>query len=178
MEQSSPSNLLPGERILWQGQPTENSIFRPVELLLIPFSALWGGFALFWNVSVWATDAPLSFKLFGLPFLIIGAYMVLGRFFVELWMRKKLRYTVTNRRIMIHKDGRANFRSLDIARLPSLEVHEKSDGSGTIRFDRSNNWMAGGGLGIWQPSLDSSPQFIGIKNVSSVWQLIESQSAN
>lgn len=174
------SNPLPslrsGERVLWHGQPNDGFSFRPVELFLIPFSVLWGGFAVFWNVSVWSTDAPLFFKLFGLPFLIIGLYVIFGRFFVESWLRRRMRYAVTNQRIIIQSGGRSTVKSLDINRLSSLELHEKSDCSGTIRFDNSFNWMSAGGFGIWQPSLDSSLRFLDIENVGSVYELIQEQS--
>jgi hypothetical protein len=60
--------LLPGERVLWEGRPSTGLILRPIEAFLIPFSLLWFGSFVYWEVSVWAAGAPISFKLFGLPF--------------------------------------------------------------------------------------------------------------
>jgi hypothetical protein len=74
------AQLLPGEKIVWEGAPYSGLVFRPIEIFLIPFSLLWGGFAVVWNAGVWKTDADLSFKLFGLPFLIAGLYVTVGRF--------------------------------------------------------------------------------------------------
>jgi chaperonin GroES len=57
MQESARRQLLSGERVLWEGTPSTGLILRPTEAFLIPFSLLWGGFALFWNIGVWTTDA-------------------------------------------------------------------------------------------------------------------------
>lgn len=170
--------LLPGERKLWEGQPSTGLILRPVEALLIPFSLLWGGFAIFWNVSVWSlpsADAALPFKLFGLPFLVAGLYLIVGRFWLDARLRSRLRYVVTDRRILILKDGKAGSKSVDIKRLPALEFDERSDGTGTIRFG-SSDWLSGRNFGIWQPTFDQTPQFIRILNARQVYELIQRQA--
>ncbi len=169
--------LFPGERIAWQGQPYPGLIFRPMEVFLIPFSLVWGGFALFWNASVWTTDADLSFKLFGLPFLLVGLYVTVGRFLIDTNIRKKMTYFVTNKRILIEKrGGMMKTKSMDISRIPALELDERSDGFGTIRFASSGGWFSGSNFGIWQPTFDPTPQFIRIADVRSVYQLIQKQS--
>ena len=106
MDRGITSQLLPGEQVLWQGRPYPGFLFRPIEAVLIPFSLLWAGFAVFWNTSVWSISgggAPVGFKLFGLPFLLAGLYITVGRFFVDQWLRRRLSYVVTDRRILIVK---------------------------------------------------------------------------
>lgn len=178
MASITTSQLLPGEHLLWKGQPSMGLILRPIEALLIPFSILWGGFAIFWNASVWTTDAPFFFKLFGLPFLLAGAYITIGRFLIDMRLRGRLVYLVTDRRIVIAKNARgASVRSVDIRRLPALELSERPDGSGTIRFGSGGNWFSGNNFGIWQPTFDSTPQFIHIPHVRQVYELIHRQAS-
>ncbi len=62
--------LLKGEKIVWSGQPSQGLLLTG--RLLIPFSLLWGGFAIFWESSALATTSPVFVKLWGVPFLLIG----------------------------------------------------------------------------------------------------------
>lgn len=174
-----PQQLLPGERVVWHGHPPIGLNLRPIEFFLIPFSLLWGGFAFFWNGLVWVKGAPILFNLFGLPFLVLGLYMIFGRFFVDAYIRRTMQYFVTDRRILILRSGwMGATKSMDIRRLPALELDERPDGCGTIRFSEQSGWMAGGGLAIWQPTLNSSRQFTRIPNARSVYELILKQSGS
>jgi hypothetical protein len=172
--------LLSSERVLWEGEPYKGIILRPIEVFLIPFSLLWGGFAVFWNIGVWSVDQKVShlpFKLFGLPFLIAGLYITLGRFLIDRQLRRRLQYAVTNRRILIYKQGSSSTsKSVDIKRLPSIELNERPDGSGTIRFGAAMSLFDGRNFGIWQPTFDATPQFLRIPNVRSVYELIQKQT--
>lgn len=170
--------LLSDERIVWEGKPYPGVILRPIEAFLIPFSLVWGGFALFWNMSAWTTNAELSFKLFGLPFIVAGIYVTVGRFMLDMYIRRKTNYIITNKRVIIAGGaGCSKLKSLDIKRLPSLEIDERSDGSGTIRFGPSGGWFNGANnFGIWQPTSDPAPQFIRIPHVRSLYELIQKHS--
>ena len=101
----SPSfRLRDGETILWSGAPDPTIRFSAMDVVAIPFSLVWAGFALFWNVGVWGSGAPLTFRLFGLPFLLVGAYISVGRFFISAQRKKKTQYYVTNQRAVIIND--------------------------------------------------------------------------
>ena len=166
--------LLSGEHVVWEGRPGTGLILRPIEAFLIPFSLLWCGFAIFWNVNVWTANAPIFFRLFGLPFLIAGFYITVGRFWIDMRIRQRMHYVVTNRRILILKNrGASTSKSLDIRRLPALELDERSDGSGTIKFGISASIFSGTNFGIWAPTFDATPQFIRINNVRSVYEIIQ-----
>lgn len=100
---------------------------------MIPFSLLWGGFALFWETSVFSSGAPLLFKLWGIPFVLVGLYMVVGRFFVDAQKRANTIYGITSDRIII-KSGIFNrdIKSLNIRTLSDITLIQKADSSGTI----------------------------------------------
>ena len=129
------SQLSPGERLLWSGQPRQGLFFRASDTLAIPFSLLWGGFALFWNFGVWSSGAPIFFRLWGVPFLVMGAYLVFGRFFVDAWMRSKTYYAVTNERVIILSGiFTRDVKSLNLRTLSDISLTERQDLSGTITF--------------------------------------------
>lgn len=131
--------LDPGERVLWTGQPKQGVLLRGSDAFLIPFSLLWAGFAFFWEWSAIQTGAPLAFLLWGVPFVAMGIYMVIGRFFVESWQRSKTHYAVTNERILI-VDGirRETVRTSRLGDLADISLSIHSDGAGTITFGSSS----------------------------------------
>ncbi|MGB1234415.1 MAG: hypothetical protein ACPG5U_01625 [Planktomarina sp.] len=140
--------LAKGERLLWQGKPDSSVLVTgPQDIVLIPFSLAWGGFALFWNISVWNMGAPFFFKIFGLPFLIVGAYMVFGRFFFSAYKRKDTQYAITNIRALIIKRG--VLKEMPIT--PSLGITSKSGTSGSITLGKVTPALRGShtSMGVW-----------------------------
>ena len=49
LEQAARSELARNEKLLWSGQPRGGIKFRAADALMIPFSLMWGGFAVFWE---------------------------------------------------------------------------------------------------------------------------------
>ncbi|HKR36064.1 MAG TPA: hypothetical protein VJT10_14570 [Steroidobacteraceae bacterium] len=66
----------------------------------IPFSLLWGGFAFFWEYSVLQQkDAPVFFALWGIPFVLAGIYIIIGRFFVDSYQRSRTWWPAISKRM-------------------------------------------------------------------------------
>ncbi|HEX4533794.1 MAG TPA: hypothetical protein VH000_06150 [Rhizomicrobium sp.] len=166
--------LLPGEHVFWTGRPGGGLMLTSRDTFLIPFSLLWGGFAIFWETSVLQSSAPIFFRLWGIPFVLVGLYFIAGRFFADAWIRGRLHYAVTDQRILIERKGiSAAFTALPIDRLPSVTLVEKSNGRGTILFDQPQPFLGARGFGVWTPSASGPPQFALIDDSRTVYDKIQ-----
>ena len=176
--------LIGGERILWSGQPKPGLMLSARDAFLIPFSLLWGGMAIVWNIMVWLApfaaqsgdDVNWAFRLWGLPFLVLGLYFIAGRFFHDAHIRKTLFYAVTDRRVLVLRGSKIT--SLDIRRLPRLELSEHRDGTGTLAFEGCHDMWWGGMYGFtWLlPSLSGATRFFRIRDARKVYELVSNQS--
>src|SRR5450830_32105 len=127
--------ISPGEQVLWSGRPRQDLILRPSDGYAIPFSLLWCGFVVFWESSALRSpNAPAFFVLWGIPFVAVGIYLVIGRFFAEA-MLSKTWYAVTPDRVVI-VSGVLNIKvkSLNLKTLTDLSLSERKSGEGTITF--------------------------------------------
>lgn len=166
--QTVRAQLESGEQLIWSGQPRQGLMLRPSDALLVPFSLLWGGFAIFWETTVILSGAPVFFWLFGVPFVLIGLHLIFGRFFTDARTRRFTFYGVTNDRILITsgKHGQ-RVRSLSLSTLSDITLDEREDGTGTITF-AANPLGRWGNFGTWpnmgaargqmQPSFEMIPQ--------------------
>src|SRR5262245_56900012 len=141
---SIDKELRANERVFWRGKPATGIRLRGSDAYLIPFSLLWGGFAIFWEASVLTIpkDQPVGFvfPLFGIPFVLVGLYFIFGRFIFDARSRAKTEYAVTNQRVII-KSGlfSRKIKSLNLNSMPEISFTEKSNGSGTITFGESTS---------------------------------------
>jgi len=166
-----------GERLLWSGTPRQGVVFRPTDLFQVPFSLLWGGFALFWNVSVWATDAPMFFRLFGLPFLAVGAYITVGRFWVDARRRARTSYGVTTERVLIASGAFSpSLKSLALRTLSDVTLTQRPDGSGTISFGPAG-FGASMYAGMAWPGVQQAPSFELVGDAKRVYDIIRDAQA-
>ncbi len=174
-----------GESLLWSGQPNARSyMFRGIWFTL-PFSILWFGFAIVWESSVITAGAPIFFWLWGIPFLLVGFYMTIGRYLVTARDAGRTFYAVTNHRILI-QSGLFNrqFVSIDLLTLPYLQLTEQSNGRGTITFAPGGPMqsMMGGGAwfggmvvgGGWSSRGNAQPPaFVAVDRAAEVYRIIE-----
>ena len=164
-----------GEKLLWSGQPRRRVRLRGADAFLIPFSLMWGGFAIFWELSVFHTNAPLFFRLWGIPFVLVGLYLMAGRFFLDAWQRGRTYYGITNQRVLLVSGGfQRQVRSLSLKALPEVILSECGDRSGTITFGPTPP-MYGRLAGTSWPGAGKQlpPSFEMIENARQVYNQIQ-----
>jgi hypothetical protein len=167
-------HLLKGEKIAWWGQPAQGFLLTGRDGFMIPFSLMWGGFAIFWETSVLSTNAPIFMALWGVPFVLIGLYLIAGRFVVDAWIRRGMYYAVTDKRVLILRSGPfATFVAISLAQLPDTNLSESAGGRGTIRFGTAAPYLGNRGFSGWTPALDPTPQFIAIEDARRVFDHIQ-----
>jgi hypothetical protein len=177
------SELSSGERIQWAAMPNSRIVFHSDDLYLIPFSLLWGGFAIFWEAGIlgfWETNAkphPFSWfmSLWGIPFIVMGQYFIWGRFAWDAWLKRRTYYAITDRRVLILQE--AWKRKTQFSYLDSIpEISREGDDVGTLWLGAKLPAFGGRGTktrGWSRCSInDGVPTLADIDNVDSVYHLI------
>jgi hypothetical protein len=96
-----------GEDILWQGAPEGGVDFTGVWSVQTLFALFFTAFSLFWITMAYTITGQMNdgvgrvintvFPLFGLPFLLVGLHLLVGRFWADARRRRNSYYTLTNR---------------------------------------------------------------------------------
>jgi hypothetical protein len=173
------SELSPGETVQWSGQPNARVIFHSEDWGFVPFSLLWGGFAIFWLFGasgiwdIWNNHPNKTFGWFGVvwgtPFVLVGQYMIWGRFVHEYWKKHRTYYALTTKRALIVVDGLRG-RTASSAYFENTGIIEKSvrkDGVGRISF-------GGPVTGEWRWGRNNPPRpptFDDVDSADSVYQI-------
>ena len=174
-QQAFTSYLQPNELIQWVGRPPSGLLFRKSDALMIPFSLLWGSFAVFWETTAYNSGAPGFFLLFGGFFVLIGLYITIGRFGYDIWRRQNTVYGLTGERALILSGiFSQSVKSINLKNTPEVSLEQKPNGYGTITFGSTlpyrsfigNSSMPGYGQ-------SATPCFEMIENVTSVYQIIQ-----
>jgi hypothetical protein len=168
--------LVPGERLLWAGRPRQgfaltrhgagNFLFG---LFFLVFAALWTGVVLLLG-EPW-------FALFGLFFVIVGLGLVVVRPILAARTRRKCFYGVTDQRVLRLVGDRLTAMSLD--GLPPMNMEERGDRSGSIRFGLTYKRPGTGFDGpAWEHVSIPGPiaALDNIENVRTVYDIIRRES--
>jgi hypothetical protein len=146
------SELQPGERLVWAGQPNPRAYARGSWVISI-FGVVFTAFAAFWILMAggfaWFAGGAVSdhaggsgavfacFPLFGVPFLLIGIALL----FAPVWTRRAARravYAITDRRAIAWQarpfGSELTVRSFAPAELTQITRVERADGTGDLVF--------------------------------------------
>jgi len=149
--------------------------FRAQDWFAVPFAAVWLGIVIriffVGDDSARNTDPSGNFIL---PFfLLIGVWILFGRFITDMLARSRTEYTLTNRRAIIEGGlFRRSTRSVNLAAAPEIRMKEGGNGRGTIEFSSGSpsgmmfprGWP---GAGQYLP-----PAFELIENAASVYAMV------
>jgi hypothetical protein len=168
------AELASGERLIWADVPGQGLRFRPTDVFLIPFSLLWAGFIVFWELSAFRTGAPTFFLFWGIPFILVGIHLTVGRFFIDRYQRSRTFYGISEQSaIIVSGLFTRQVKILPLRTLAEVSLAERSDGTGTITLGATNplySWYAGTawpGIGKHLP-----PAFEMIDNVRGVYNTL------
>ena len=98
---------------------------------MIPFS--WVGCGGVFYAAFTSLRSGLDLEsFFFLPFLLVGLYITIGRFFHMVWLRNRTCYVITNLKVACIRNGKVDM--LMGNNLPPVSVEIYKDGNGTIRI--------------------------------------------
>lgn len=165
------------ETLYWTGQPRQGFFLRPVDFFLVPFSLLWFGIVIFMFASVIGNDVPWPVFLMLFLFVLIGLFVTIGRFILDIKQRAATYYGLTNRRALI-KSGlfKRKLQSVELRTLNEMELTERRDRSGTIRFGPNSMYDLWGGSIPWALQ-QMSPRFDSIPEAATVHRMIRESMA-
>ena len=148
-DQEVTRELASGEKLAWTGQPRPGLRLRSSDVIMVPFSLMWAGFAFFWELSAIRSGGSAFFVLWGVPFVLMGVYVTVGRFFADARQRARTYYGLTDQRVVIITGlFSRRVKSLPLRTLHDITLEERGDRSGTISFGGGNgmaNWFGGSG---------------------------------
>jgi hypothetical protein len=180
--QKIQSELMPGESIYWAGMPNPRVVFHSDDWAVIPFSLVWTGFFIFWEadaLGIWRDKSQhdgthVFMALWGIPFLVMGNYIVWGRFLHDAWLKRRTYYGVTNRRLLILQEGwKRKTSTMFLQEIPQIE--REGDSTGTLWFGTKYPVIVPKGQksrDMSRFSLGDVPVFADILDADSVCRLI------
>lgn len=166
--------LLPGERILWTGQPGQGVIFTARDIPLTLFFLVWTGVPTFGVVSQ-GLKGNWAFPIFALPFFVVGTYMLVFRYFFDAWMRARTFYAITDRRVLIWRDAPGpwhSFMALDRSRIDVTEWMGSPE-RGTVYLAGSAALGPGGFTTSGLQLQNTRPQLYAIAKPEQVFGLLQ-----
>ena len=161
----------PGERLIWSGHPDPSRYALRKASYSFLFGIFFFGFSLFWiNGAYTATSRGTNlldfpFWMFGIPFVIAGAGMVLSPAW-QYFRAARTTYALTDRRAITDIAGPFPRRtSVPLGQMPFVEVRASGNGPGHVLFQEAV--ASYGNRGMTQRD-----GFIGIADAAQVGQML------
>ncbi len=123
--------LGPGESILWQGRPQRANPFTSYDLFMIPFSIFWCGGIFRTLLSDFKEGLNIT-DLFLMPFILVGLYLLVGRFILRWYLLRHTDYAITTRKILRRRNRKVDVQQSDS--MPPFRVKEHRNGLKSILF--------------------------------------------
>ncbi len=166
-----------GEEVLWLGKPG-TARTSGTAVFSVVFSLFFMGFSVFWMLL--ASLAGGFFFLFGLPFFLVGAFLLYSATLGRKRILQRTVYAVTDTRAIIIVDRARTGTSCAeyvFSNLSSIDLENVRDGVGTIRFARTVVNAYGGvrygrRSASYEPEREFTTAFLMIDDVHSVYHLI------
>ncbi len=113
-------------------------LFTKRDITLIPFSIVWTSLVTIWAIRV--LGVATGGIVLALPFILIGLYMVAGRFVYKTWWKRRTVYAVTDRRALIVTRGRKadHVESIYLDALPGISSITSRSGRGCVHLGTVN----------------------------------------
>ncbi|TVR77131.1 MAG: hypothetical protein EA412_12055 [Chitinophagaceae bacterium] len=121
------------EKEIWSGSPKKGFFFQKSDIYPLFFGICWLTFSFYWS-SLAKEESP-EMAMAAIPLIIIGFYLVFGRFILDIITRANTTYLITDSRFIVQSGFPfKSVRSYDLMSLNNIHFIETSDGSGNILF--------------------------------------------
>ncbi len=148
------SYLRPGEQLLWCGRPDPAVFFAATDIIAIPFSLVWLGIALLWETGTQSIGAPAAFRVLGVPFVLIGVYLVAADSSRGGFRKRRTIYGITGERVIVQTGS--TFRETPVHG-GSMTVRRRRNGRhATVVFEPFGSYYATSAPTMTGPPMDGS----------------------
>lgn len=171
--------LLPGERLLWAGRPKQGFALRGWDIVNVPVAAVAAVVGTMLTIAEFRQPSEPIAPFIALFMALVGYYAAVVRFFVDRWQRSLTYYALTDQRaIILTRKSPPNVRSVYLNALKEVTYSHRSDGTGTLEFDRpgygtiQGRYDMGRGAGFPFTDLWLTPAFEMVANGREVRDLV------
>ena len=114
----------------WTGQPCSGLLFRRSDVYFIPISVIFFSIGVFAESTAIMSRDPIG-RGFAAVFVVIGAYLLFGRFIWDAYARSKTYYGLTSDSAIIVRAGSSSAQRIYLPAVQQLGFTLSANGSGT-----------------------------------------------